>query len=30
MIAGMIIAKHKENIIRLKEGTEERIKAMVD
>ena len=30
MIAGMIIAKHKENIIRLKKGTEERIKAMVD
>ena len=30
VIAGIIIAKHKENIVRLKKGTEDKIKATVD
>ena len=30
IIVSIIIAKHKDNIVRLRKGTEERIKAMVD
>ena len=30
VIVSIIITKHKENIMRLRKGTEERIKTMVD